>query len=341
VSRSGAWAAAAVDVTELVIRYGRGARRSLDAPEAPAGRGGQQGRQGRQGRATAVTAVEGLSLTAAPAQLTAILGPNGAGKTSTVEACEGLRRPSAGRIRVLGLDPIADAGRLRPRVGVMLQAGGVPGAANAGQVLAAAARLYAHPHSPGELIGRLGIGGSTRTPFRRLSGGEQQRLKLALALVGRPELVFLDEPTAGLDPHGRHAVWDLLRELRASGVSIVLTTHQMDEAAELSDHVVIVDRGRVVAAGSPTALTSAEGAQSIRFRAPGIDRVSLQDSLPFGSSLLDDGDGRYRIVGEVGPGVLASVTAWCAEHSIMPEGLTVASPTLEDVFLRLTGRSLP
>jgi ABC-2 type transport system ATP-binding protein len=286
-------------------------------------------------------AVADLSMSAPAGRLTAILGPNGAGKTSTVEACEGLRRPAGGRIRVLGLDPIVDGRQLRPRVGVMLQAGGVPGAANAGQVLSAAATLYAHPHDPRDLTERLGISELGRTPFRRLSGGEQQRVKLALALVGRPELVFLDEPTAGLDPHGRHTVWDLLRELRIAGVSIVLTTHQMEEAAELADHVVIIDAGRVVAAASPAELTSAAGAQSIRFKAVGLDPASLQASLPAGSSLIDDGDGRYSVVGEVGPEVLAAVTGWCAERAIMPEGLTVAGPTLEDVFLQLTGRALP
>ena len=150
----------------------------------------------------AKAALTGLSLRAGRAQVTAILGPNGAGKTTTVEICEGYRRPDAGTVRVLGLDPVADARALRPKIGVMLQAGGIPTGARAGEYLRVLASFYAHPIDPALLLGRLGLAGCARTAFKRLSGGQQQRLSLAAAVIGRPELVFLDEPTAGLDPQG-------------------------------------------------------------------------------------------------------------------------------------------
>jgi ABC-2 type transport system ATP-binding protein len=207
-----------------------------------------------------VAAADGVSFSAAAGAVTAVLGPNGAGKTTTVEICAGLRRADAGHVEVLGLDPAQDGRVLRPRVGLMPQTGGSGAAgvyptARPREVLELFAALYAEPLDPAALLDRLDLTRVARTPWRRLSGGEQQRLSLALAIVGRPELVFLDEPTAGLDLHGRHATWSLVDELRAAGVTIVLTTHAMDEAERLADHVVIVDRGRTVAAGTPADLT--------------------------------------------------------------------------------------
>src|SRR5690606_2306544 len=153
----------------------------------------------------------------------AILGPNGAGKTTTIETCEGFRRPQSGSVRVLGLDPVADAAALRPRVGVMLQSGGAWLGVRAEEMLRHMAALYATPLPVDALADRLGMSGFARTPYRRLSGGQKQRLSLAMAIVGRPELVFLDEPTAGLDPQSRRATWDLVAELRDQGVTTVLT----------------------------------------------------------------------------------------------------------------------
>jgi ABC-2 type transport system ATP-binding protein len=286
-------------------------------------------------------AVAGLTLRADRAQVTAILGPNGAGKTTTVEICEGYRRADAGQVRVLGLDPVRDARALRPRVGVMLQAGGIPTTARAGEYLKVMARFYAQPIDPGLLIDRLGLAASERTPFKRLSGGQQQRLSLAAAVIGRPELVFLDEPTAGLDPQARHATWDLITGLRSSGASVILTTHQMDEAEQLADHVVIVDHGQVVADGTPAELTGTAG--QLRFRAePDLDTESLLAALPAGSAAKESPAGHYlvQVTGRVDPQLLAAVTAWCADRGVLAQSLRIESRTLEDVFLELTGREL-
>lgn len=203
----------------------------------------------------ATTAVDGLSLEVARHTITAVLGPNGAGKTTTVETCEGYRRPQRGSVRVLGLDPHRDHRALVSRIGVMLQQGGAWGAARAEEMLRHLARLHAHPLDVGMLVERLGLQDCGRTPYRRLSGGQQQRLGLAMAVVGRPELVFVDEPTAGMDPHARRATWQLLQDLRADGVTVVLTTHHMEEAERLADLVHIVDHGRLVGSGSPAELT--------------------------------------------------------------------------------------
>ena len=216
--------------------------------------------EGLEKRYGATTALAGLSLTAQPAQVTAVLGPNGAGKTTTVEICAGLRRPDAGNVHVLGLDPTRDGDRLRAQVGVMPQTGGsgaagIYPAVRPREALRLFANLYAEPLDPEALLERLDLTGAANTPWRRLSGGQQQRLSLALAIIGRPSLVFLDEPTAGLDVHGKHATWSLIDDLRAAGVTVVLTTHAMDDAERLADHIVIVDRGRAVASGTPQELT--------------------------------------------------------------------------------------
>jgi len=199
------------------------------------------------------TALDDVSLTAARGAVTAILGPNGAGKTTAVEICEGYRRADAGSVRVLGLDP-RDR-RLRPRVGIMLQTGGVYPGARAREMVRLLASFAESPLDVDDLIERVGLTRVARTTYRRLSGGEQQRLKLAMAIIGRPELVFLDEPTAGLDPQSRRATWALIEELRTAGVSVVLTTHYLEEAERLADQVVVIDHGHVVAAGSPHELT--------------------------------------------------------------------------------------
>ncbi|MEV0008043.1 ABC transporter ATP-binding protein [Streptomyces sp. NPDC051840] len=287
------------------------------------------------------TAVDGLDLEIAAGTVTAVLGPNGAGKTTTVEMCEGYLRPDSGTVRVLGLDPVADAAALRPRIGVMLQSGGVYSGARAVEMLRHVAKLHAHPLDVDALVDRLGLGGCGRTTYRRLSGGQQQRLALAMAVVGRPELVFLDEPTAGLDPQARRSTWDLVRELRSDGVSTVLTTHFMDEAEELADDVAIIDAGRVLAQGSPEQLCRGGAENTLRFTGrPGLDLGSLLKALPDGSEALELTSGAYRITGQIDPELLATVTSWCAQHGVMPDGIAVERHTLEDVFLELTGKEL-
>jgi ABC-2 type transport system ATP-binding protein len=195
-------------------------------------------------------AVDGLDLTAAAGAVTAVLGPNGAGKTTTVECCEGLRRPDAGTVRVLGSDPLTAGAEHRARVGVMLQDGGLPTGVPAAQMLEHVARMYADPRPLDELAERLGLASFARTTVRRLSGGQRQRLALAAAVVGRPEVAFLDEPSAGLDPHARLDVWELVRSLADQGAAVVLTTHSFEEAERLADHIVVVAAGTVVAQGS-------------------------------------------------------------------------------------------
>ncbi|MGH3745163.1 MAG: ABC transporter ATP-binding protein [Mycobacteriales bacterium] len=280
-------------------------------------------------------AVDGLDLTAAPGAVTAVLGPNGAGKTTTVEICEGLRAADSGEIRVLGLVP--GSAPLRARVGVMpQQAGAYPGA-RCGEMLRLMASYYADPLDPAALLARLGLTAAERTPFRRLSGGQKQRLSLACAVVGRPEIVFLDEPTAGLDVQARQETHQLVRDLRDGGVAVVVTSHDMDETAALADQVVVVDAGRVVAAGTVADLTT--GGDAIRFTStPGLAIGSLP--LPAGSSAAEPEPGRYVVTGAVSPGLVASVTTWVAAQGALPQDIQVGRRSLEDVFLELTGRTV-
>ncbi len=286
-------------------------------------------------------AVDGLSLTAARGAVTGILGPNGAGKTTTIEICEGYRRPDQGTVRVLGLDPVRDARALRPRVGVMLQSGGIPPAVPAADYLKLLSSFHARPVDPAALLDLVGLSPVARLPYKRLSGGQQQRLSLAAAVIGRPELVFLDEPTAGMDPQARHATWELIARLRSEGVSVILTTHFMEEAERLCDHVAIIDHGQLVAAGTPGQLTGTVG--QLRFRAdPGLDIESLLTVLPPASAVKESPAGHYVVEahGAVDPLLLAAVTAWCAERGVLANSLRIESRTLEDVFLELTGKDL-
>ncbi len=288
-----------------------------------------------------VVAVDQLSLDVEQGTVTSILGPNGAGKTTTLETCEGFRKPQAGMVRVLGQDPIADARTLRPRIGVMLQSGGAWVGVRAHEMLRHMASLYAHPLDVDALIDRLGLESCGRTTFRRLSGGQQQRLSLAMALVGRPELVFLDEPTAGLDPQSRRATWELIDELRTDGLTVVLTTHFMDEAETLSDFVHIVDAGTVIASGAPEELMASESDNTIRFTAPpGLDTLGLAAALPQDAKVDEPNPGHYVVVGPVDPDQLAALTAWCAAQSILASSIMVQRETLEDRFLALTGKAL-
>ena len=283
-------------------------------------------------------AVDGVSFTVERGQLLALLGTNGAGKTTTIETCEGFRQPDGGRVRVLGLDPVRDGTQLRPRVGVMLQegVGGYTGA-RALELLELFGSYAAYPLPARGLLQQVGLADSAQTPVKRLSGGQQQRLSLAMALIGRPELLFLDEPTAGMDPHARRTTWALVRRLRADGVSIVLTTHHLDEAEELADQVVVMNGGRIVAQGSPKELTRSDSAGQVRFCAPaGLPVAELQAALPSGALVSEPAPGEYLVAAQITPQLLAAVTSWCAARAILAEGLAVERRSLEDVFLDLT-----
>lgn len=281
------------------------------------------------------TAVDGLSFEARAGLVTALLGPNGAGKTSTVEALEGYRRPSSGTVRVLGLDPVADHAAVVPSIGVMLQSGGVYPGIRPLEALRLHASFYRNPQDPEALLERVGLSHLRRSTWRQLSGGEQQRLSLALALVGHPKVVFLDEPTNGVDVQGRQLIRALVRELAHEGATVLLTTHDLDEAERLADQVVIVDHGRLIASGTPSELMAVGGSREIRFGAPpGLDTADLGKALLAGVEEVAPGE--YRVEADPSPGNVAALTAWLAEHDLPLADLRAGRQRLEDVFLRLT-----
>ncbi|MGH7610312.1 MAG: ATP-binding cassette domain-containing protein [Candidatus Dormibacteria bacterium] len=284
-------------------------------------------------------AVQDLDLSVAEGELLAILGPNGAGKTTTVEILEGYRRQDAGRAQVLGLDPHGDARRLRPQVGLMLQEGGVYPTLTVRESLRLFASFYRAPRDTDELLSRLGLEDRARARFRQLSGGEKQRLSLALALVGRPRLLFLDEPTSGMDPRGRLLTWEIVAEVRATGTTVVLTTHSMEEAERLADRVAILSRGRMVACASPAALRSRAGADRLRVELDGDLPPQLLEQmghLPGVEAVTVLGAGRYQLR-SVDPRVLlAEVAALLRDQGPAIVLLSQGPSSLEEVFLALT-----
>ena len=283
-----------------------------------------------------VAAVDGLSFSVDAGSTTVLLGPNGAGKTTTISCLVGLRRPDAGRVEVLGVEPKA----ARARIGAMPQAGGVQPGIRPAEALRLYASFYERPLGVDELLERVGLRDRASVPWRRLSGGEQQRLSLALALVGRPEVAFLDEPTAGIDVEGRRAVRSLVAGLRDDGVTVLLTTHDLDEAERLADHVVIVDRGRVVADGTPAELVRGGDRTEFGFGAPaGLDVASLGAAV--GATVREVAAGEYVVDGTPTPAAVAAVTAWLAERDLPLADLRAGRQRLEDVFLRLTGEGRP
>jgi ABC-2 type transport system ATP-binding protein len=282
-----------------------------------------------------VTAVDGVSFLVERGQVLALLGPNGAGKTTTVETLEGLLVPHAGRVRVLGLDPVTQHAELMPGLGVMPQQGGVYPGARPIEMLALVAAFHTVPEDPAGLLERVGLGHRARAPWRTLSGGEQQRLSLALALVGRPEVVFLDEPTAGIDPSGRLLVRQLVADLRTAGLAVVITTHDLEEAEKIADCVVIIDQGRVVASGTPVELMRSAGSVEIRFGAPpGLDTAALGKTLMAGVDEVAPGE--YVVETPATPSNINALTSWLAAHDLPLADLRAGRQTLEDVFLRMT-----
>ena len=298
---------AAVDVSGLVVRYGE------------------------------LTAVDRVSFSAEAGEVLALLGPNGAGKTTTIETLEGYRSPTEGAVRVLGLDPIRDHARLTPRIGVMLQRGGVYPGIRAGEAVRLFAAYYENPADPDELLARVGLERQRSTTWRHLSGGEQQRLSLALALVGRPEVAFLDEPTAGVDVGGRQIVRRIIRELADGGSCVLLATHELEEVERVVDRVLIIDRGRVLASGTPGELASQGAGTAISFGAPsGVDTAPLAERLS--AAVTEVAPGEYRVDAPPTPTAVATLTAWLAEHDLPLSDLRAGRQRLEDVFLRLTER---
>ncbi|MCX2163724.1 ABC transporter ATP-binding protein [Corynebacterium auriscanis] len=322
----------------------------------------------------ATVAVDHLSLHVNAGEVVSILGPNGAGKTTTIEMCEGFGSPDSGTVRVFGLDPSTNSDEVRARIGVMLQGGGAYPGIRVGEMIRLVASYYDNPLDPGWLMETVGLTKHAKTPYRRLSGGQQQRLSLACALVGRPELVFLDEPTAGLDAQSRLAVWELIRALRRDGASVVLTTHLMDEAENLSDRIYIIDRGQLVAGGTTEQIISGEvgsvrtDIRSENRAARGVEtkrqtqnpprRVTFQladsqrDVQWLAQAVREELDepkvemtatrpGWWELTHlDVTPAALALLTAKFAEHDILIRSIEVDKRSLEDVFLDITGREM-
>ena len=286
----------------------------------------------------ATVAVDGISLTVQAGEILGIVGPNGAGKTTTVECLEGLRRPDAGAVRVLGLDPRRQGAELRQRIGVQLQQAALPDQLKVWEALDLYASFYRRPADWRLLLEEWGLAAKRNAAFADLSGGQRQRLFIALALVGRPEVVFLDELTTGLDPQARRTTWELVRQVRAKGATVVLVTHFMEEADLLCDRVAIVDRGRVVAMDTPSALVRGlQAGQRLRFRPLGpFDPDSLR-TLPGVERVDYDGD-RVVVAGD-GP-LLATVAAALADRAVAVADLRSEQANLEDAFLALTGRAL-
>ncbi len=281
--------------------------------------------------------VDSLGFTVHKGEVFALLGPNGAGKTTTVETLEGYRKPDQGTIRVLGLDPIRQGSELRPRVGVMLQQDGLYPALTAREVLSLFAGYYEQPQKPDALLERVGLSAAAKTRCRRLSGGQKRRLALAGALVGNPELVFMDEPTAGMDPQARLATWEIVRDLKSNGVTVLLTTHLMDEAERLADRVAIIDSGRLIALDTPANMIGTQNANIVHFVAPiGLDSAQLA-ALPSVRKISEQRPGSYQIETDDIQAALVELTTWLRAHNITLSELRVGHGSLEDLFLRLTG----
>jgi ABC-2 type transport system ATP-binding protein len=283
-------------------------------------------------------AVDGLSFEVARGEVFGLLGPNGAGKTTTVETLEGYRNPDLGTARVLGLDPVRDAAQLRPRIGVMLQEGGLYPGLKPLELLQLFAAYYDDAESPAALLETVGLTDAAHTAVRRLSGGQRQRLSLACALIGRPEVVFLDEPTAGMDPHARATTWRLVRDLRDRGVTVLLTTHAMDEAEQLCDRVAIVTGGKLAALGSPAELTQHAVADEIWFAAvPGLDAAAIGRALglPDGA-VAEDRPGEYVVQAAGTPGRIADLACFLRDQNVTLAALQAGRRSLEEVFLQIT-----
>ncbi len=279
-----------------------------------------------------VQAVNGVSFTVQPGEVFGLLGPNGAGKTTIVEILEGYRRRDGGSVRILGEDPERVGRRLKQRLGLVLQECAVEPYLSVREVIELRRGYYPKPLPASEVIDLVGLGEKADVRVRRLSGGQQRRLDLALALVGDPELIFLDEPTTGFDPSARRNAWEIVRSMRALGKTILLTTHYMDEAQNLTDRVCVVSAGRVLRIGTPSSLRSERAMTRIQFVRPGGVPVP-----EVGDVVVSGEDGLITMTTESPTRVLHELTRWAMEHGIELERLEVTQPSLEDVYLELTG----
>lgn len=285
-------------------------------------------------------AVDSLSIRVERGEILSLLGPNGAGKTTTIEMCEGFVKPTSGSIEVLGVNPAQEPEEVRRRIGIMLQGGGSYPGIKVGEMIRLVASYSACPLDVPWLIDVLGLAGVEKTGYRRLSGGQQQRVSLACALVGRPELVFLDEPTAGMDAQSRLQVWEIIRGLKRDGVTVILTTHLMDEAEALSDRVVIIDHGNMIADGTPQSLASlTTSSVQLSFEtASAIDVATFSSAV--GAEISEVRPLAYRVDATVTPELIARVAQAAADHGVLLHDLSTNHRKLEDVFLDLTGREM-
>src|SRR5690625_1171425 len=284
--------------------------------------------------------LKGVSFEAQAGEVTALLGPNGAGKTTTLAIAQGIEKASSGTVRLLGVDPYRAGAGLRSQVGVMLQDGGLPMAVTGERLLEHLQKLYRQPADIDALMERLDIHDFKDRQIRRLSGGQRQRLGMAAALIGRPRVVFLDEPSAGLDPVSRRIVFDLITELKAVGVCIILTTHLLEDAQRLADHVVLIRDGRVEASGTVAELTSTGLRPPFTLRLAEELTCDQEDDLPERLTLrreeIDPDALVWSIAGVETPADLHALTAWLVRHDIMPVEMGMNSKSLEDVFWELT-----
>lgn len=276
-------------------------------------------------------AVRGLDLTVHRGEVLAILGPNGAGKTTTVEILEGYQERDAGEVTVLGIDPAGSPQALRRRIGIVLQECGIDRFLTCREVLAQHARFYPNPRDTAELLELVGLTEKADERVKRLSGGQQRRLDLALGMVGNPELIFLDEPTTGFDPQARRQAWEIVKRLADGGTTVVLTTHYLDEAQALADRVVVFARGEVVETGTPADLAARSGLVRIAYRP--VDGQPLPDLAP--DATIDDGVWSFEVVESAVTVFLADLTGWALRHGVELGALTVTRPSLEDTYLEL------
>ncbi len=279
-------------------------------------------------------AVRGISFTVEPGQVFALLGPNGAGKTTTVEICEGFRERSSGRVEVLGHDPARGERAMKGRIGIVLQSTGVDIYLTVAETVEFYRRLYPNPRPVDEIVELVGLKEKRDARVGKLSGGQQRRLDVAIALAGDPELLFLDEPTTGFDPAARRGAWHIVRDLKALGKTVLLTTHYMDEAQTLADEVAIMSKGEIVAQGPPATLGGRDTAATrLRFRLEG-GASRLPDGL---RERATDRDGAVEVTTDDPTRALHDLTGWAIEQGVRLDALEVSRPSLEDVYLEITG----